>query len=170
MEKFLRLIDRTSDLVGRCASYLAMVLTLVICCDVFMRYVLARPTVWAYDMTIMLFGAYTMLGAAYCHYHRGHVRMDLLYARLTPRRRAIIDTVCYLCLFFPLMIILTYEVGENSIWSLLHDERASGSSWRPLLAPFKMLIAFGFLIFLAQGVVGFVRALVAAFKGGSYES
>lgn len=166
MEKFLRIIDRASDLTGKWASLLAMLLTISISYDILMRYIFSKPSFWAYDMTIMIFGAYTMLGAAYCHYKNGHVRMDLLYGRLSPRKKAIVDSICYLILFFPLMIILFYTSAENALWAVIHEERASASSWRPWLGPFKIVITFGFLLFLLQGLADFLRGLVRALKGG----
>jgi hypothetical protein len=52
----------------------------------------------------------------------------------------------------------------------VQGERAPGSVWRPPLAPFKLTIAFGLLLFLLQGVVHFLRALEVVFKGGNHES
>ena len=67
MEKFFHVIDRTSDLVGKGASFLVVILTLAIGYDITVRYLFAVPNFWAYDMTIMLYGSYAILGAAYCH-------------------------------------------------------------------------------------------------------
>ena len=169
MEKFFRIVDGLSDVVGKLASFLVVILVVSIGYDIFMRYFFAKPTSWAYDMTIMLFGGYTMLGAAYCHYHEGHVRMDLIYGTLSPKRKATIDVICYILLFFPLFIVLLYKCGEHAIWSLTSSERASASVWRPPLAPFKLTIAFGILLFLLQGIVQFLRSLMIVLKGGERE-
>lgn len=169
MEKFFRLVDGLSDVVGKLASFLVVILIVSIGYDIFMRYLFAKPTSWAYDMTIMLFGSYTMLGAAYCHYRDGHVRMDLIYGTLSSRRKATIDVICYILLFFPLFIVLLYKCGEHAIWSLISSERASASVWRPPLAPFKLTVAFGILLFLLQGIVQFLRSLMIVLKGGERE-
>jgi TRAP-type mannitol/chloroaromatic compound transport system permease small subunit len=170
MEKFFRLVDGVSDVVGRWASFLVVILVISIGYDIFMRYLFASPTFWAYDMTIMLFGTYSMLGAAYCHYREGHVRMDLIYGTLSSRRRATIDVICYIFLFFPLFTVLLYKCGEHAVWSLIQGERSSSSVWRPPLAPFKLTIAFGLLLFLLQGIVQFLRSLMIVLKGGERES
>ena len=170
MERFLRFIDRTCEIVGKLSSFLVVILVVSIGYDIFMRYFFAKPTHWAYDMTIMLFGAYSMLGAAYCHYHEGHVRMDLIYGRFSPKGKATVDVICYLFLFFPLFVILVYKCGEHAIWALKQGERASGSVWRPPLAPFKLTIAFGLLLFLLQGVVHFLRSLKIVLDRGKHES
>ena len=170
MERFFKYIDKVSEWTGKIASFMVMILALAIGYDIFMRYFFNKPSFWAYDMTILIYGSYTMLGAAYCHLRKGHVRMDLFYARLSPRGRAIVDVICYLVLFFPLFVVLVYKIGEHALWSLESGERASGSSWRPPLAPFKLLIAYGFLLFLLQGLVEFLRALIVALKGGEYDA
>ena len=169
MEKFFRLVNGLSDVVGKWASFLVVILIVSIGYDIFMRYLFAKPTSWAYDMTIMLFGSYSMLGAAYCHYREGHVRMDLIYGILSSRRRATIDVICYILLFFPLFIVLLYKCGEHAIWSLTSSERASASVWRPPLAPFKLTVAFGILLFLLQGIVQFLKSLMIVLKGGERE-
>ena len=117
MQKALRVIDRASEWTGKCASFLVVVLILAIGYDVALRYLFAKPTFWAFEVTYMVYGAYAMLGAAYCHYHKGHVRMDLIYSRLSPKRKATVDMICYLFLFFPLFFVLVYKCGGHAIWA-----------------------------------------------------
>ena len=170
MEKFLRIIDGASVWTGKLASFLVILLILAIGYDITVRYLFATPNFWAYDSTYMIYGGYTMLGAAYCHCLRGHVRMDLLYGRLSERGKAITDVICYLLLFFPLFSVLLFKCGENAIWSLLHGERSSASVWRPYMAPFKLSIVFGIFLFYLQGIAEFIRALTVAVKGGRHDS
>jgi TRAP-type mannitol/chloroaromatic compound transport system permease small subunit len=170
MEKFLRVIDRFSEWTGKGASFLVAFLILAIGYDITVRYLFATANQWAFDTVYMTYGGYTMLGVAYCHYLKGHVRMDLIYGRLSPRGKAITDSICYLFLFFPLFTVLLYKCGENALWSITSGERGSASVWRPLLGPFKLTITFGFLLFYLQGIAEFIRALTVAFKGESHES
>jgi TRAP-type mannitol/chloroaromatic compound transport system permease small subunit len=170
MEKAFRVVDQASVWTGKLASYLMAALVVAICYDVFLRYAMNKPTHWAFELTYMVYGAYAMLGVAYCQVMKTHVRMDLLYARLPPRARAWTDVVCYLCLFFPLLIVLTYKCGEHGLWAFTSGERSSSSVWRPALWPFKLAITFGFALFLLQGFVDFLRTLLIAIRGGSHES
>jgi len=170
MERFLRLIDATSEWTGKLGSYIIIILILGIGYDITLRYFFAMPNLWIFDSTYMLYGAHTMLGVAYCHLHRGHVRMDLIYGRLSPRGRARMDVICYIVLFFPLLIILVYKCGGHALWSLLYGERSSASVWRPYLGPFKLVISFGLLLFLLQGIADFIRNLRFLIKGESDES
>jgi TRAP-type mannitol/chloroaromatic compound transport system permease small subunit len=170
MEKVLQVIDGVSEWTGKLGSFLIAVLTVIICYDVSLRYIFNMPTAWGYDITYMMYGAYSMLGMAYCEKLKSHVRMDMVYALLSTRGKAWVDAICYLLLFFPALIIITYKCGDQAIWSLLSGERSSGSVWRPLLGPFKLVITFGLLLFILQGMASFLRALSIAVKGGSHES
>ena len=163
MERVLRVIDRASEWIGKAASFLVALLTVAICYDVFMRYVFDKPTSWAFEMGYMTYGAYSILGAAYCHLMKGHVRMDLLYGRLSPRGQARMDAICYLFLFFPLFIVLSWKCGEGALWAWNFGERSSVSVWRPWLGPFKMTIFFGLILFLLQGTAEFIRSLIIGF-------
>lgn len=170
MEKYLRIIDGASVWTGKIGSFLVVVLVVAIGYDITVRYLFAIPNQWAYDSTYMLYGGYTMLGAAYCHQEKGHVRMDLFYGKLSERGKAITDVICYLLLFFPLFSVLLYKCGENAYWSLMHGERSSASVWRPYMAPFKMSIVFGIFLFYLQGIAEFIRALTTAIKGERHDT
>lgn len=167
MEKVFRAVDRASEWTGKLSSYLMPALVGAICYDIIMRYAFNKPTHWAFELTYMTYGAYSVLGVAYCQALKTHVRMDLLYARLSPRTQAVVESVCYLLLFFPLLSILTYKCGEHGLWTLSSGERSSVSVWRPHLWPFKLAITLGFLLFLFQGLVDFFRTLKKAVKGGA---
>jgi len=170
MDKFLKAVDWTSTITGKCASFLLVVMILAIGYDITVRYFFATPNFWAYDSVYMLYGAYSALGAAYCFVDKGHVRMDLVYCRLSPRGQALTDVICYILIFFPLFIVITYKCGQHALWALSFGERSSASAWRPLTAPFKLSIAFGFLLFLIQGTAEFIKALTVVIKGGPDES
>jgi TRAP-type mannitol/chloroaromatic compound transport system permease small subunit len=170
MEKVFRVIDKTSEWTGKVASFLMAGLVAAICYDVAMRYVFNKPTAWGFEVTYMVYGAYAMLGVAYCEKLKGHVRMDLVYAKLSERRKAWVDVVCYLVLFFPFLIVLTYKCGEHTLWSITSGESSSVSVWRPALGPFKATITFGFILFIFQGLVNFLKTLRVAMGGQPYES
>lgn len=166
MEKAFRVVDNLSEWTAKLSSYLMPALVVAICYDITMRYLFNKPTHWAFEVTYMTYGAYSVLGVGYCQLLKTHVRMDLLYSRLSPRTQAIVDCVCYLLLFFPLLAVLTYKCGEHGLWTLTSGERSSASVWRPHLWPFKLAITLGFLLFFLQGLVDFLRIVVRMVRGG----
>ena len=170
MVRILKGIDWVSEMTGKCASFAIIVMILAIGYDITVRYFFATPNYWAYDSVYMIYGAYSLLGAAYCHVKKGHVRMDLFYGRFSTKQKALTEVICYVLIFFPLYTIVTYKCAEHAWWAFTFGERSSASSWRPLTAPFKLSIALGFILFFIQGVAEFIKALTIVIKGESNES
>jgi len=90
MQDNLLLIDRISTFAGKVFAWCVVIMTVAICYEVFMRYVMRAPTTWAYDAGYMLYGALFVMAGAYALATGAHVRGDVLY-RLFPIR-------CVLCL------------------------------------------------------------------------
>ncbi|MDO9216355.1 MAG: TRAP transporter small permease subunit, partial [Lacisediminimonas sp.] len=88
MQKILLFIDRLSTWVGQLFAWLIVLLTGLICWEVFSRYVLGTPHAWAFDVMIMLYGVLFMMAGAYTLSKNGHVRGDVLYGFFPPRLQA----------------------------------------------------------------------------------
>jgi TRAP-type mannitol/chloroaromatic compound transport system permease small subunit len=95
-----RAIDRFALFCGRLVAWLIVPMVLSLVYEVVARYFFNMPTVWAYDMTFILYGTFFMLGSAYTLMKKGHIRTDMLYASWSPRRQGITDAICYL-VFLP---------------------------------------------------------------------
>ena len=156
----LRLVDRVSDLSGRAASWLVMPLILEVTYEVFARYFLNAPTVWAYELAYMLYASIFMLGAAYALWRGAHVRTDFLYNDFSPRGKALADAVGYV-LFLPALLFYLLALGRQAHHSWVIGERSSDSPWAPVLYPFKWMMVVAIALLLLQAVVEFLRTLVA---------
>ena len=64
LKGFVRLIERLSWVFGAVASLAVLALIGVMLIEVFARYVLGKPTVWAFDVSYMLNGAAFILACA----------------------------------------------------------------------------------------------------------
>lgn len=170
MKSVIKVIDFVSEWSGKLGSLLILILVFGMAYDMFTRYVFAKPNFWAFDMVYITYGSYTMLGMGFTLLMKNHVRMDLFLAKRSPRARAWVDVICYLVLFFPLMIILIKVVGDNALYSITSGERSYASVWRPLLGPFKIVLFYGFVLFLLQGISEFLKACITVAKGGGNES
>jgi len=155
-----------SEWSGRTVSVAIPVLIFVITFDVFMRYVFNNPTNWAYELSYMLGTAIISLGLPYVHYHASHIRVDIVYSRLSTRNRLLLDVVLTVFLFFPLVFMWTKVFGANAWQSFLTREISYDSLWYPLLWPFKTIIVLGFFLLLLQGAVIFMRDTATLLRGG----
>ena len=159
MRAILRVIDAISEWTGKAISWLAVALVMVIVYEVVMRYVFNSPTMWAYETSVMLGGTVYVMGWAYVHRHHGHVRVDVLYSRFSPRRKAIIDVICALLFLFPLLIVLLDASASfmRHAWSV--NERLIVTYWMPPAAPFRTIVMIGLSLFALQSVAQFIRDL-----------
>jgi len=83
-----------------------MILTLSVSYEVFVRYVLNAPTVWAFDMMVQMYGALFLMAGPYALAQDAHVRGDVVYRLLPIKWQARIDFLLYLIFFFPGMLAL----------------------------------------------------------------
>ena len=164
----IRVIDTLSDWSGRIFCWLIIPLVGGATFEVISRYVFNAPTIWAYDLNYMLYGAFFMLGAAYALYRGAHIRTDMLYQNWSPRRQGAVDAACYLFLFFPAMGFLFYMGFQEAWHSLLIGERSDATPWRPVVYPLKMVIPVTGLMLLVQGVSEFLKSLYAVRTGRLY--
>lgn len=158
----VRTIDAINEGVGRFVSWVTALLVLVIFNDVVMRYVFNKSFVFTQELEWHLFAFIFLVGAGYTLLHNGHVRVDIIYARLSPRAQAWVDAVCCLVFLFPgcwLVLATTipfaqmaYNLGEGS-------PDPGGIPYRWVL---KACIPLGFMLLTLQGVALFIRSLLVA--------
>ncbi|MBI5439774.1 MAG: TRAP transporter small permease subunit [Deltaproteobacteria bacterium] len=152
----VRLIEALGEGVGRIASYLILVLALVVGYDVVMRAVFDRPTIWAQETSAMLFGTFIILGGAATARSGGHVNMDIIYSRFSARGRAILDAITFVLLTLPFLGVLVWKGGVSAWGSILSLEHDS-TQWGPPLYPFRTMLPLGALLFLLQATVKVCR-------------
>ncbi|MCW8344383.1 TRAP transporter small permease subunit, partial [Stenotrophomonas sp. SG1] len=85
-QRVLHTIDGISTWTGKAAAWLIVGLMLLVCAEVFKRYILNMPTAWIFDVSNMLYGTLFMIAGAYTLAQNGHVRGDFLYSSMKPRR------------------------------------------------------------------------------------
>ena len=92
--------------------------------EVIARYVFNAPTIWAFDVTYMLYGTLFMLGAAYALHKGAHIRTDFFWEQFSTRKKGWIDSLSYVLFFFP-----GFSCCCSSAWTrrlCLADQRAVG--------------------------------------------
>jgi TRAP-type mannitol/chloroaromatic compound transport system permease small subunit len=164
IQSVLHTVDRFSTWVGKLFSWLIIVLMLVVCVEVFKRYVLNAPTAWIFDATNMLYGTLFMMGGAYTLAQDGHVRGDFFYGRMPARRQACFDLVLFGLFFLPGVAALTWSGWTYAGESLAIREQTFNADPLPVY-PFKYIIPLAGGILLLQGLAEMVRAAVCIRTG-----
>ena len=165
MKKLLKIIDTLSHWTGSLSRWLCLALILVATFDVVMRYVFNAPTVWAYEVCIMVGAAMYALGWAYDHLYKSHVRVDIFYSQLSTKGKAVLDIICSLLFFFPLMFLMSKTAISWTLRAIKLNEKMAESFWYPPATPLRTVVAFGILLFLIQGVAQFIRDVYTVARG-----
>ncbi len=159
-----RLIDGISLWSGRTVAILIIPMVAGLTWEVVARYAFNAPTVWAYDLTFMLYGTFFMLGSAYTLMRKGHIRTDTFYAGWPPRVQGTVDAVCYVILL-PALAIFFWVGWSYFARSFAQGERVVTSPWMPIVYPFKFVIPLTAALLILQSVSELLKSLWAARTG-----
>lgn len=165
MQRFLLTVDRISTWFGQLFAWAIVLLTAVICFEVFSRYVLNDPHPWVFDAQIMLYGILFMMAGAYTLAKNGHVRGDVLYGFFSPRTQAFFDLILYVIFFIPGVLALAWAGYTFAAESIAIREHSSVTANGPPIYPFKVFIPVAGALLLLQGVVEIVRCALCLRNG-----
>ncbi|MGE0007406.1 MAG: TRAP transporter small permease subunit [Parvibaculaceae bacterium] len=160
IQAYVHYVDRINYAVGRFAMYLFFVLAAILLFATASRLVTGIPINWALEMSQFVLSAYYLLGGAYSMQMDSHVRMDLLYGRLSPKKRAVTDALTILFVIFYLAVLFAGGVSATN-YAIVYKQQ-NYSSWAPLLWPVKVVMTVGILLMLLQTIAAFFRDVAAA--------
>lgn len=163
--KFVYAIEGLSLWVGRAFGWCILILTLSVSYEVFVRYVLNSPTVWAFDMMIQMYGALFLMCGAYALAQDTHVRADVIYRLFPVRVQAGLDFVLYFLFFFPGILALVYYGYEIASDSWRWKEVSFNSPASIQIYFFKSLIPLSGCLLVIQGIAELVRCVMAMRSG-----
>lgn len=158
MERVLGLVDSLNDRLGRVLSLGILLIFGLLILEVALRYFFNSPTVWANELTQMIFGAYVVLSGGHLLWCGGHVNVDILYSRFSAKTKALLDVLTS-SVFFAFCLMLLYYGGSLAVESLGRWEH-SQSPWNPPLYPIKLTIPLGALLVLLQGIANLLRDIL----------
>jgi TRAP-type mannitol/chloroaromatic compound transport system permease small subunit len=157
--RFIRFADQVSTWSGKAAAWLIVMLMLVVCIEVFKRYILNAPTAWIYDVNNMMYGTLFMMCGAYTLAQGGHVRGDFLYGSFRPRTQAALDLALYITFFLPGIAALLYAgwgyAGDS--WRIAEHSNVTADG--PPVYQFKSIIPLAGALVLLQGMAEIARCV-----------
>ncbi len=161
MTSIIHAIESLSIWVGRSFGWCILILTLSVAYEVFVRYVLNAPTVWAFDMMVQMYGALFLMAGPYALAQDSHVRADVIYRFLQPRWQARVDFTLYIAFFFPGMLALFWFGWEIASDSWRYQEVSWNSPARIQIYFFKTLIPLAGALLILQGIAECMRCYKA---------
>lgn len=163
IEAYLRLTDWINARFAWVVAFLVAPMLIIMIWEIVMRYFFNMPSLWAYEISKFLYGGYIVLGGAYTFMAGGHVNVDIIYGKLSPRGKAIIDIITSSVVFLFLGVlfwvslertILSWQLGETTM-----------SHWQPIYYPLRTTLPVGCFLFLMQVVAKLIRDIGIAVTG-----
>ena len=161
---FVKKIDIFSEWCGRIFSWFIVAIILLSVFEVFTRRILGKPTIWTHEVLSYLFCASILLTMAYTLRYKQHVAVDLIYARLTPKTKAILNIITFVIFlgFFSIVFLWEGIRFAATSWAML--ERTP-SAFNFYVFPAKTLLPLGIFLLLVQGLSDFIKNIVFLVKG-----
>jgi TRAP-type mannitol/chloroaromatic compound transport system permease small subunit len=157
----IRVIDKFTELSGYLFILLIIPLVFANVVEVFARYALRDPTIWALDVTTMSYAALFMLGSALALLKGAHVRTDILWEAFSDRTKGMIDSLAFVLFFLPTMGVLFFISIDDFLYSVSINERSSSGAWTPVLWPLRGVIPLAAFMLFLQGVSELLKSLWA---------
>lgn len=132
------ILGRIIDRVGLAFALCFLISMSILILEIFMRYVLNSPTLWAHETTIFLCAIAFIYGGVYCAAHDRHIRVVLLYDMVGPKMRRVLDVIISLVCFFSAAFFAyaSWLMVARSVWSpdgAIRLERTAAPGTRPIL-------------------------------------
>jgi len=148
------MLDRLSTIIGRSASWLTPIMVVVTFVVVVMRYVFDAGYIWIQESVIWMHAVVFMLGAAYALHDEEHVRVDVFYRNMSPRRRAWVDLFGVAVFLLPLCAFLAWNSWDFVVqsWRIGESSREPGGLPYPFLPLLKSALLLMPLTVSLQGL------------------
>jgi len=148
LQKFCITIDTIIMLLGKGASFLMPVLAFIVSYEVVARYLFDAPTIWAYDLSLFLFGYIAALGGAYAQQKRSHINVDILYLLVSPKVKNIFNIISFsLGVFF---LVIIFKMGLLKFNEALEFDYRRQSEWAPVMWHFWLMLCVASSVFTMQ--------------------
>lgn len=153
-------IERLIDAIGRVILWVTLAMIALVATNVLLRYSLSLGSVWSQELEWHLLAALILLGMSYALQRGDNVRVDLFYARYTPRTKRVVNIASALLTLLVAIFFIKLSwayVGQS--WSIGEKSADPGGiPWRWLL---KALIPTGFALLALQALAELIRATTA---------
>lgn len=151
-------IEWINTKVGEFVAYWSLIAVFFYYYEVIARYVFNSPTNWVHESMFLMFGMQYMISGAYAYREDQHVRVDVVYAKLSPRGKAIADIIS--SIFFFIFTLTMLWTG----WRFANDAIGMGehsfTEWGIQYWPVKLMIPVGAALIVLQGLSKLIKDIL----------
>ncbi len=146
-------IHRFSAATGSLIAWLTLPMVIATFLIALLRYAFAQNWIWMQELVVWMHAVVFMLAAAYTLQADEHVRVDIFYRELSPRRKAWVNLLGALVFLLPvsLMLIVTSMDYVVTSWSIGEGSREAGGLPFPFVPALKSVIPLAFVLIVIEG-------------------
>ncbi|HWD36738.1 MAG TPA: TRAP transporter small permease subunit, partial [Casimicrobiaceae bacterium] len=158
-------IEAINVRAGEFVAWWSLIAVFVYYYEVVARYVFNSPTNWVHESMFLMFGMQYMLSGAYAYREDQHVRVDVIYAKFSPRGKAIADIVT--SLFFVIFVGTMFVTGIRFAGDAINVREVSFTEWGIQYWPVKLMIPIGAGLLLLQGIAKLLKDVLFVARRGA---
>ena len=125
-----RMADRLAVFIGRVTMMLIVLMTSVMLYEVFLRYVVEKPTLWANELTLWIAGFVFLCAGLYAMQQRSHIRIFLLYDAVPRWLQRVFDMISTLLIVL-FAFFLVYGSYKQVFVNKLYKWETFGTAFDP---------------------------------------
>jgi TRAP-type C4-dicarboxylate transport system permease small subunit len=151
-----RMVHPLVRIINSVAAAILVAMMFLTAMDVLLRYLFNRPFSGAMELTEYMMVILVSLGLAYCGFVKGHVSVEVLTSRFSPKIQAILNCITYF-LSFGFFSLITWQ-SIKYIRLMFKSNLISAVLHIPVF-PFVAVLSLGSLVFSLVLLVDFLGYL-----------
>jgi TRAP-type mannitol/chloroaromatic compound transport system permease small subunit len=163
--RFTDAIEWVNVKAGEYVAYWAVISVFVYYYEVMARFLYNSPTNWVHESMFLMYGMQYMISGAYAYREDQHVRVDVLYSKLSPRGKAIADIVS--SVFFFIFTLTLLWTGGRFALDAVNNAETSFTEWGVQYWPVKLAIPVGAALIVLQGVSKLIKDILFVMRKGA---
>ena len=156
--KLVNTLDYVTDWIGRLLGWLVLLMMLITCLVVVMRYLFqAGNLIFFQELVVYMHGATFMLASGWALKRGGHVRVDVFYRQFSVTQKAWIDSLGVIFFLLPVSVFLFFASLDFVDLSWANHETSGEAGGIAYVYLQKSLIPAMALLLGAQGLAELIR-------------
>ena len=157
--KLAGVVERLIIRIGQAVAWLVFCMAVVTCLVAVLRYGFSLGWIWLQETITWMHAAVFLLAAGYTLARDGHVRVDIFYRNMAPKRQALVNLGGCLIFLLPLsacLVAVSLDYVETS-WLIHESSREAGGLIYPFPSLLKTLLPITGALLGLQALVISVR-------------
>lgn len=152
---FEKLLDWISDRTGTFVALWSVNAVVIYTYEVTARYLFNMPTIWVHEASFLMFGMQYMLAGAYGLLYGAHVRVDVLYSKLSARHQAAMSV--FTSVFFFIFVLAMLGTSWTFFRGSIEIDERSIETWQVHFWPVKAMMLLGTVLILLAGISQLIK-------------